>query len=61
MSTTDAQWRIRYAYNNPSGAGPYKGGAVVPEKMAKGDFYRGPFGAATVTSCSKARKVPSCA
>ena len=49
-------FKIRYIYNSPSNAGPFKGAAMVPDKMAKGDFYYGPFGAATVISCSKVRQ-----
>jgi len=42
---------IRYVYNNPSNAGPYKGKTVISKKLKRGDFYYGPFGAATVVSC----------
>lgn len=42
---------IRYTYDNPSGAGPFKGKAQVGVKYAKGDTYFGPFGTATITSC----------
>lgn len=44
-------YKIRYTYNNPHGAGPFKGTATVTTKYVKGDFYYGPFGAATVISC----------
>lgn len=49
-------YKITYTYDNPSGAGPFKGKAVVDEKLAKGDSYYGPFGAATVVSCSKVKE-----
>lgn len=49
-------YKIAYTYDNPSGAGPFKGKAVVDEKLAKGDGYYGPFGAATVVSCSKVKE-----
>jgi hypothetical protein len=44
-------YKIRYAYGNPSNAGPFRGSATIPMKYEKGDLYWGPFGAATITSC----------
>jgi len=44
-------FKITYTYDNPHGAGPFKGRATVPTKYARGDSYYGPFGTATVVSC----------
>ena len=44
-------YRITYTYDNPHGAGPFKGKATVGDKYSKGDTYYGPFGAATIVSC----------
>lgn len=49
-------FKIKYTYDNPSGAGPFKGAAVVSTKHAKGDYWYGPFGSATVTSCGKVKE-----
>lgn len=50
-------FKIKYTYDNPSGAGPFKGSCETVDKYAKGDFYYGPFGAATIVSCSKVKPV----
>jgi len=47
------QYRISYVYNYPSGAGPFKGKAIVTDKPAKGDVYFAPFGVATIKSVSR--------
>ena len=44
-------YRIRYTYDNPHGAGPFKGTTTIAHKYSKGDSIYGPFGAATVISC----------
>ena len=44
-------YRIRYSYDNPHGAGPFKGTTTSAHKYSKGDSLYGPFGAATVISC----------
>lgn len=49
------KYAITYTYDNPSGAGPFKGKAVVDSKYSKGDNYYGPFGAATIRSCRAIR------
>ena len=49
------QFKITYEYDNPCSAGPFKGKAMVKTKMKKGDSFYGPFGAATVKTCSKVR------
>jgi hypothetical protein len=47
---------IRYTYDNPSSAGPFRGKAIVSDKYTKGDMFYGPFGRATVVSCSTVRQ-----
>jgi hypothetical protein len=44
---------IRYVYDNPSGAGPFKGKITTLEPYLKGDTIFAPFGRATVVSCRK--------
>ena len=48
-------YKITYTYDNPGGAGPFKGRAVANSKHSKGDSYYGPFGRATVATCSKVK------
>ena len=50
-------YSIKYTYDNPSGAGPFKGKTTALLPSVKGDLYFGPFGRATVVSCSKVRTV----
>lgn len=52
------KWNISYTYNNPSGAGPFRGRAVIASdtKPAKGDFHYAAFGAATIVTVSKAKQ-----
>ena len=49
-------FKISYVYDNPSNAGPFKGKAIVSVKYAKFDSYYGPFGIATVISCTKVKE-----
>lgn len=42
---------VNYRYDNPHGAGPFKGSMRVSNRYVKGDTIRAPFGAATVVSC----------
>ena len=51
------KYAIRYVYISPSGAGPFKGKAVVDNKYTKGECYYGPFGVAVIVSCSKVKVV----
>ena len=47
-------WRVSYVYDNPSGAGPFRGKTTVTgDKPAKGDFIYAVFGAATIKTVSK--------
>jgi len=46
---------VRYTYDNPSGAGPFKGKSECSSKQFKGEGWYGPFGAATIVSCTKKR------
>lgn len=50
------KWHITYTYDNPHGAGPFKGKAVVfhHTKPEKGELYYAPFGRATIKSVRKA-------
>lgn len=54
-------WNIKYVYTNTHGRGPSRGRAVIKSdtKPAKGDFHYGPFGAAEITSSSKATPMPN--
>lgn len=49
------QWKISYKYDNPSGAGPFKGRAVIVSetKPRNGDLHYGPFGRATIVTASR--------
>lgn len=53
MNMKPKQFKVSYRYDEPRRAGPFKGRQEVTDKMAKGDMIYGPFGRATVTSCSK--------
>ncbi len=44
-------YKVTYTYDNPSGAGPFKGSMKVNEKYSKGDSIYAIFGRATVVSC----------
>ncbi len=44
-------FKIRYVYDNPSCAGPFKGSATSAAKYSKGDTIYAVFGSATVISC----------
>ncbi len=50
---------VRYRYDNPGRAGPWKGKATMPDKYAKGDTVLSFYGRATVTSCRKAKPMQS--
>jgi hypothetical protein len=52
-------YRIRYSYDNPHGAGPFKGTTTSAAKYSKGDSIYGPFGAATVISCRLIKMEPT--
>jgi len=52
-------YRIRYTYDNPHGAGPFKGTTTSATKYSKGDSIYGPFGAATVISCRLIKMEPA--
>jgi hypothetical protein len=49
-------YKVSYTYDNPSGAGPFKGSAIVGSKQIKGEGWYGPFGHATITACSKVKE-----
>lgn len=51
------KYRISYTYNNPHGAGPFRGRTVIDraEKPKKGDSYYAMFGAATIKTVSVAK------
>ena len=44
-------YKISYTYDNPHGAGPYKGKTTSDVKYSKGDSIAAVFGRATVVSC----------
>lgn len=52
-------YRIRYTYDNPQGAGPFKGTTTSAAKYSKGDSIYGPFGPATVISCRLIKMEPT--
>ena len=49
-------YNVKYTYDNPSSAGPFKGKGQASIKYEKGEGYYGPFGHATVTSCVKVKQ-----
>lgn len=49
-------YKIPYTYDNPHGAGPFKGRTVSDVKYSKGDIIWAVFGCATVVSCRLAAK-----
>jgi hypothetical protein len=53
MESTKSQYRVTYIYQNPHGAGPFRGKDVFDWKPAKGDQIRAIFGLAIVKSVSK--------
>jgi hypothetical protein len=44
-------YKVSYTYDNPHGAGPFKGSMIVNEKYSKGDSIYAVMGRATVVSC----------
>ena len=51
------EWKVKYKYVSPSGAGPFKGSMKVKgDKPKRGDDIYGPFGEAVVTSASEVNK-----
>jgi hypothetical protein len=51
------QWNVSYTYNQPHGAGPFRGRMVVSSatKPIKGDGIYAAFGAATIKTVSKVK------
>jgi hypothetical protein len=45
------KYKVSYTYDNPSGAGPFKGKMTIDYKVIKGDTIFAYFGRATVVSC----------
>ncbi len=52
-------YRIRYSYDNPCSAGPFKGTTTSAAKYSKGDTIYALFGAATVISCRLIKMEPT--
>lgn len=52
------KYRTTYTYDNPRGAGPFKGAMTTEKQYKRGDSIAAPFGSATVKS-SRAIKVQS--
>lgn len=44
-------YKVSYVYDNPCGAGPFKGKTVTDVKYSKGDTIFAVMGRATVVSC----------
>ena len=49
-------YKTTYDYDNPHGAGPYKGSMTTPGQYKRGDHISAPFGSATVRSSRKATR-----
>jgi hypothetical protein len=56
LSVEQVPYLVKYTYDQPSGAGPFKGKMETRDPYAKGETIAATFGRATVVSCRVLKK-----